>query len=154
MSADKSGILKSFLIARGDISNLEDEEGMKAFESILGEPQDAEQLKVNLEWGKEKESFAILAARNKLIELESEDVSTTDQIRETGLTSCVAFRCDPLNYLACIQIKSHLNCLVDSERFHRKHSSVETSASFQASIVYTHSSAFVYPKQCVFTDDV
>jgi hypothetical protein len=90
--AGRSGILRTFLIARGDIAGLEDEAGMKAFAHLLGEPQDAEQLRVNLEWGKEKEPFAILAAKNKLIELKSEGVRSTDEIRETGFTSCVAFR--------------------------------------------------------------
>lgn len=92
MFAGKSGLLRSFLIARGDIANLEDDEGHRRFSHVLGEPQDCDQLKVNLEWGKEKEYFAILAAKKKLSELQSEGVKDTDQILETGFTSCLAYR--------------------------------------------------------------
>ena len=88
----KSGMLRSFLIARGEVGGIEDSEGLLKFCGILGEPQDPEQLKVNLDWGKEKESFAILAAKRKLLALPSEEVRETDEIWETGFTSCIAHR--------------------------------------------------------------
>ena len=88
----KGSILRSFLIARGDIGGLEDEVGLKRFADVLGDPQEPDQLKVNLEWGKKKESFAILAAVQKLLEVQSENVKSTDEIRETGFTSCIASR--------------------------------------------------------------
>lgn len=91
--AAKASILRSFLISRGDVASLEDSEGLASYSDLLGAPQDEDQLRVNLEWGKEKESFAILAAKRKLVQLSSENVCSEDQIQETGFTSCTAFRC-------------------------------------------------------------
>jgi hypothetical protein len=92
---DKSSILKAYLIARGDVDSLEDRDGLRAWAHCLNDDagQDVESMRLNFAYGHEKEGFAVLAARKKLAALASEGILETDEIRETGLTSCMAYRC-------------------------------------------------------------
>ena len=55
--------------------------------------RDFDQMQFNIAWGKLKEAFGMCAAKAVLPMLEGVDMQPSDELRETGFTSCVAHRC-------------------------------------------------------------
>jgi hypothetical protein len=81
----------AFLVARRAITSITDKEGLERHEATKGSTsdKDMQELEVRLEWGREKESFAIRAMKNLLHRIPGqEDIFKHTCIMETGFLSC------------------------------------------------------------------
>ena len=117
VNAVKRAVQRDFLVARDEVSNITDMESLKSnFPDIWAAlHQNAAQTKVNLEWGKEKEAFGMCAARAIPSRLPGVDVAESDELRETGFTSCTAHRFDSLLLqIAGVHVVSKCNGAISS----------------------------------------
>jgi hypothetical protein len=89
--ADVKAMRVAFLVARGTITSITDKDGLQRHAAEIGTTSDAEleELEVRLEWGREKEAFAIRAMKNLLHCMPGqEDIFKHACIMETGFVSC------------------------------------------------------------------
>jgi hypothetical protein len=81
----------AFLVARGNIGSITDKAGLERHEAELGVTSDEklQELQVRLDWGREKEPFALRAMRNTAAQLpEFARFFADTYLMETGFTSC------------------------------------------------------------------
>jgi hypothetical protein len=90
-NADVKTTRVAFLVARQAINGITDQDGLQRHEAEVGvtSDEDMQELEVRLEWGREKEAFAIRAMKNLLHSIPGQqDLFKRAYIMETGFTSC------------------------------------------------------------------
>jgi hypothetical protein len=97
MGSGKQSVKTDFLVARGAIQGITDIKGLGNHATEVGDysVRQIEYLKVCLDWGREKEGFAVSAMKRILSSIPRyKDFFDNSVLLETSFTPCTAYGCD------------------------------------------------------------
>jgi hypothetical protein len=105
----------AFLVARGHLQGIMDTEGFRQHSDTLGgssADHEIEHLRISLQWGIEKEAFALAAMKKHLAQVPHlRSMFRDSELQEIGFTPCGVHRSATIpgeSILTCLLIVAHM----------------------------------------------